>query len=321
MSNRIDMSVWQGRVDSEESDPALRWHQAIVALDDNSPAGATTLLGFACDAGVKRNKGRAGASEGPVAIRKALADLSCDADKPIIDAGDVNCIDNQLERAQTELADTIAGLLGRDLKITLLGGGHEIAWGSFQGIMQHLHQTGEQTSKVGIINFDAHLDLRNPQEGATSGTPFRQIAKWCRDNNHEFLYQVIGVSPSVNTSALFGYARSVNVDWLEDADAHMGNIEAIRIRLQEFIGAVDYLYITICLDVCSSAIAPGVSAPAGVGISSTVLINILRSIRAVSRELAIPIILTEVAEMNPRFDPDGRTARLAARLVWELQYS
>ena len=29
-------------------------------------------------------------------------------------------------------------------------------------------------------------------------------------------------------------------------------------------------------------------------------------------------LLTDVAEFNPRFDPDGRTARTAARLVYEL---
>jgi formiminoglutamase len=30
------------------------------------------------------------------------------------------------------------------------------------------------------------------------------------------------------------------------------------------------------------------------------------------------LALGEVAELNPRFDPDGRTARVAARLVEQL---
>lgn len=318
MTDRIEQSPWVGRIDAEETKPAPRWHQVISPLDDSSPQGANVLLGFACDAGVERNKGRTGASEGPLAIRKALANLSYDVEKPLFDAGDVDCIDNQLERAQKSLADTIASLLHRQMKLVVLGGGHEIAWGSFQGIMQHLLQTAEQSPKVGIINFDAHLDLRNPVQGANSGTPFRQIAEWCSDNNHQFLYQVIGVSPSANTAALFDYARAKNVSWLEDVDVHIGNNQLMKTRLREFLRRVDYLYITICLDVLSAAIAPGVSAPAGVGISADVLINVLRTIHTISSELSIPIILTDVAEMNPRYDLDGRTARLAARLVWEI---
>ena len=98
----------------------------------------------------------------------------------------------------------------------------------------------------------------------------------------------------------------------------MANINAITTRLQEFLHPVDYIYLTICLDVCSASLAPGVSAPAGVGISNDVLINLVRCIRRISAERAIPIILADVAEMNPRYDPDGRTARLAARLVWEI---
>jgi len=318
MSDQINMSPWQGRIDAEESRPAPRWHQVISPLDDLSPRGAIALLRFTCDAGVARNKGRVGASDGPVAIRKALANLSYDGEKPVFDAGDVDCIDNQLESAQENLANTIASLLDRQMKLTLLGGGHEIAWGSFQGIMQHLQHSAERTPKVGIINFDAHLDLRNSAEGANSGTPFRQIAEWCSDNGHEFLYQVIGISPSANTAALFEYAQAKNVNWLEDTDVHVGNIDAIKTRLQEFIRPVDYLYITVCLDVFSAAIAPGVSAPAGVGISAEVLIKVLRTIRTISKALAAPIILTDIAEMNPRYDLDGRTARLAARLVWEI---
>ena len=68
MSSRIDMSAWQGRVDSEEN-PALRWHQVIAPFDDGAAPGSGVVLGFVCDEGVKRNKGRVGASGGPVACR------------------------------------------------------------------------------------------------------------------------------------------------------------------------------------------------------------------------------------------------------------
>ena len=318
MSWQVDMSAWQGRVDSEEAVAALRWHQVVAQLDEQSEPGAKVLLGFACDEGVKRNKGRPGAVDGPEAIRRSLANLSFQGDQSVYDAGNIGCIDGNLEAAQISLANTVSNLLGRDLNVTVLGGGHEIAWGSYQGIVQYLNTINDETSKVGIINFDAHLDLRNPAHGCSSGTLFRQIAEWCEQEEKAFRYHVIGLNPTANTTALIEYAKSKNVTWVEDVDTHLVNLDKICAGLRDFMADLDYLYLTICLDVFTAAIAPGVSAAASVGISSELVIRLLREILSLSAELEVPILLSDVAELNPQVDIDQRTARLAARLVWEL---
>lgn len=311
------MSPWQGRVDSEETTHSLRWHQKVAPLDGPKP-GSKVLLGFACDEGVRRNKGRPGASDGPDAIRKSLANLSYEGDQTVFDAGNVNCTNGDLPAAQMTLAHTIEELLDKKMHVTVLGGGHEIAWGSFQGIARHLENAKAGSKAVGIVNFDAHLDLRNPVDGATSGTPFRQIAQWCEQEGKIFSYHVIGVNLSANTTALVEFAQSKNVSWVEDIDVHVANLDRICAGLRHFIDPVDYLYVTICLDVFKAAIAPGVSAPASLGISGEVVVHLLRRIRSICTELGVPIILSDIAEMNPHHDIDQRTAGLAARLVWEL---
>ena len=79
---------------------------------------------------------------------------------------------------------------------------------------------------------------------------------------------------------------------------------------EEFVARVDRVHLTIDLDALPASVAPGVSAPAGFGIS-------LDSVRAVVRAVVGSgrLGLLEVAELNPSFDVDGRTARTAARLV------
>ena len=70
------MFKWQGRIDSEDGIEGLRWHQKVNELEvgeDNSLANSVTLVGFESDLGVAFNKGRVGASDGPNAIRQALA--------------------------------------------------------------------------------------------------------------------------------------------------------------------------------------------------------------------------------------------------------
>ena len=70
--NGIDMSVWQGRQDPEDGELALRWHDRVQPWQENREPGVV-LLGFACDEGVRRNKGRVGAAGAPLAVRKLLA--------------------------------------------------------------------------------------------------------------------------------------------------------------------------------------------------------------------------------------------------------
>ena len=64
------------------------------------------LVGFECEEGVRRNKGRLGAAKAPNQIRKSLASIPYHANKEnIIDVGNVTCDGNKLEEAQKKLED------------------------------------------------------------------------------------------------------------------------------------------------------------------------------------------------------------------------
>jgi len=304
---RADLSLWSGRTDRGVA--ALRWHQVIDDPDDGAPG--TCLFGFASDRGVRLNQGRPGASAGPDTLRRALGNLPAPAERPVYDAGTVTVADD-LAAGQDAYAERVARLLDAGHTVIGLGGGHEIAWGSYQGLARHLDQ-GDEPARIGIVNFDAHFDLREPVEGGTSGTPFRQIADDCGRRATGFHYLCLGVSEAANTRALFDFADAAGVRYLVDIDCSEQRAEPL---LQALIAEVDALYVTVCLDALPAAVAPGVSAPAGFGISLEFVIRCLRRIRAMSPERPWPV--ADVAEFNPRYDVDGRTARSAARLIWEL---
>ncbi|MGI9283775.1 MAG: formimidoylglutamase, partial [Pseudomonadales bacterium] len=228
MYKPADMNVWQGRIDTEEDVPALRWHQKIQCWNrDSNLNHNAALLGFACDEGVRRNNGRVGAYEGPRAIRSALANMAYLSETRVFDAGDVFCDDENLEQAQTLLAQHISHILAHDGFPLVLGGGHEMAWGSFQGIVQHLNDT-DAGKNLGIINFDAHFDLRNPKTLPNSGTPFRQMTNWCQANGMPFHYEVFGINPTANTSALFHFAQQHDVAWHTDLDCSLSNLHNLK---------------------------------------------------------------------------------------------
>lgn len=304
-----DMARWSGRIDSE-GDLARRWHQDVGPWTEESAPGVA-LLGFASDEGVRRNQGRTGAAEGPAAVRRALAGLPVHSDRPLWDAGDVCCDDGNLEAAQQDAAQHVARLLNSGQFPVVVGGGHEVAYATFCGLEQFLGGSADRP-RIGIINFDAHFDLRQSGE-STSGTPFAQIADRCAARGWPFRYLCLGVSETGNTGALYATARRLGVQWISDGDLTGWRLAEVEQMLDAFMDGCDHLYLSIDLDVFPAGQAPGVSAPAACGVAVPVVETLMERIRASGR-----LRVADIAELNPRFDQDGHTARLAARLIHRL---
>ncbi|OEY65369.1 formimidoylglutamase [Marinobacter sp. X15-166B] len=309
MGTEFDRSVWQGRTDPEINSD--RWHQRIEPLTDQAIPGCA-LIGFASDAGVARNRGRVGAAEGPTAIRQALAPLAWHRHNPAYDAGTVHCQGDGLESAQQALAERLVPILDAGHLPIVLGGGHEVAYASWCGLASHLARA-EPCPRVAIINLDAHFDLRDHAHVRSSGTPFSQIAEDCQSRGWPFHYACLGVSRSANTQALYERAATLNVMVREDRDMHFAALPALQRDLNAFIAACDHVYLTIDLDVLPAAEAPGVSAPSAHGVSITLLEPLIETVRDSGK-----LRLADLAELNPTFDLDRRTAKVAARLIHAL---
>lgn len=258
------------------------------------------IIGFNSDIGVIRNNGRQGAALGPDAIREVLAKLNIE----LADYGNVDVPGDDLEAAQAELGQKIASL--REQKITplVLGGGHETAYGHYLGLHPEF---GDK--KLLIINFDAHFDLRPilADNKGSSGTPFTQIANL---RQADFNYFVLGIQPSANSRQLFDKAHELKTEFIY-ASEFIENLAAIKTKLEAKIAKFDYIYLSFCLDVFNQAFAPGVSAPQALGLSTYQVMPLLDIIFESEKLVAMDIV-----ELNPTYDLDNQTARLAAQLAW-----
>ncbi len=301
-------SLWQGR---EESLPAQRFYQLVQCEDVRSHQGngesGRCLIGFACDEGVKRNLGRVGAKEGPDAIRGQLAKLACHTQAPIVDFGNISCPDDKLEQAQQGFASLVSQLHQLGHKTYALGGGHEIAWAHFKGLSDHY-------SSLGIINFDAHFDIRPYSDGkASSGTPFSQVKAFCDEQSRPFGYCCLGIEPNANTPALFNTAQEWNIPFLPAKAMQNESLAWQTAFLDNFLFAYDHIYLTICMDVFNASAAPGVSAPQPLGLDPSLVIPLLKYIQQSGKVVGI-----DIAEFSPRLDETNKTAHLAASLLGRL---
>ena len=207
-------NLWEGRKSPTELGVQY-WHQQVKFSNLVKPGPEISkskigLLGYTCDEGVKRNNGRIGAAAGPDEIRIELARLAFHkVSQSITDFGNLLCVDRDLVGCQNSLATVSERLLDFNIFPIILGGGHDMAYGHFKGIQKGLQKRG--VSKIGIINFDAHFDLRPVEKEPNSGTPFNQILT---EHPHEVRYFALGIQKASNTKELFAIAKQKKVKYL-----------------------------------------------------------------------------------------------------------
>ena len=300
-------NIWQGRWDGEE----LLFHRIFQRVKgeqnyDNILPNDFVLHGFAVDEGVRRNKGRQGAKDAPDVIRKNMSNFPVVLpDFSMLDFGNITCEDGHLENAQNSLAKNVSKVLLKGGKSLVLSGGHEVTYAHYLGL-----KTAFPEQKIGIINIDAHFDNRQPEKGVgpSSGTGFWQIAQEGPINSLH-----IGIQRNSNTLKLFDTAHQYGMKYILADELFFENLPSIYQRIDELLDNVDFAYLTICMDVFNASIAPGVSASAYNGIfADATFMHFYRHILKNNKLVAL-----DVAEVNPSFDIQDRTARLAACLVNE----
>jgi formiminoglutamase len=272
----------------------------------SGPEGATcVLVGFPVDEGVLRNGGRPGAAQGPAALRRALARLTPDPTRfgafvdlveRTWDLGDL-VPGGDLAGDQETLARLLAPPLERGAIAVILGGGHETALAHFLG-----HAAAGRS--VSVLNWDSHPDVRPLREGrGHSGSPFREILEHrcgrCTG------YQVVGLNPHV-----------VAKSHLEYLDAHSGRYQfgpgLTPARIDEIYAELrGDAMVSFDLDAIEQGAAPGVSAPAAIGLTPALWLH------AAFRAGCCPAVRSiDIVELCPPLDRDDQTARLAALTVW-----
>lgn len=302
--------LWTGRKSPAGIAPQY-WYQHVECLSlmnlEANEAPSFGLIGYACDEGVKRNFGRVGAVEGAKAIREKLGKLPLHFDKSITDFGDITCLDGDLESCQDAFSFAIGSLISKGIFPIGLGGGHDIAYAHYMGLKKALPK-----KRIGIINFDAHFDLRPVESKPNSGTPFNQILSEYNKIEEPVDYFAIGIQKQSNTKQLFEIAEKYNVNFVfnDACDTSKESLHQLQNKLKLIIENNDYLYVSIDLDGFSSAYAAGVSAPSPFGFSPTFVYKVLEFLLKSEK-----VISCDVAELNPKYDQDQQTASLAAKLI------
>ncbi len=307
--------AWGGRDDGP--DPAsARMHQRIRPIDLDRVAslarGSIVIVGYPNEQGVRTNKGRGGAAAGPKAIRRAMGSLPCHWPVEFYDLGDVADKDAPTATVQAKVAEAVSAIAAAGGRPLVLGGGHDVAFGTWQGVAESV-----KPSRSGVlsINIDAHLDNRqlgmdsNGRPLPSSGTSYTQMQDWCAAQDVPFRAIALGIQRMSNTRLLLERAQAsgYQIAWRDEVVTG-----ACRELLASALNAPGAIHLTIDLDALAMSVAPGVSAPNGAGLQVVDIVQLLDMVPW-GRVAAV-----DIAELAPGLDAEERTARAAAAIVFEV---
>jgi formiminoglutamase len=293
------------------TDPAL-FHSRDDAMDRrlgevvgrtpaDYPAADVVLLGCPQDMGVRRNQGRAGARDAPAAIRRILYTFPV-TEKisrfSILDAGDIP-VDGRLEDIHRRHRRVVEQILGDGKTVIVLGGGNDISYPDARAL-------AEVAAELLAFNIDSHFDVR-ADEPRNSGTPYRQLMEGGFLPPENF-YE-LGVKEAVNAPAYRDYVeqKGVHVFTLEDLRRRDGEMLVSTILKER---DADAIFWGFDLDAVRTVDAPGVSATYPIGLTAEEICALARLAGGDPRSRIL-----EISEVNPQFDVDRRTCRLAAMMI------
>jgi formiminoglutamase len=281
-----------------------RLGEAVKYLPENYKQASFVIIGSPQDKGVQRNKGRTGARDAPDEIRAELYKLVVNEkieSLNLFDLGDVK-IQNTLEGTHEVQEKIISRLLVDGKKIIALGGGNDISYPDCKALSNY-------NRNLLAINIDSHPDVRFDIP-RNSGTPYRMLLEENLIDGNSF-YE-IGLKPYSFSPVYEKYLEEKNVPvYTFDRVRELGLKNLLENILSE--NKNEIIFWGFDMDSVRGLEAPGVSAPASYGLTSDEAVEVARIAGGDKRTR-----IFEISEVNPAFDIDKRTSRLAAIMIWSL---
>lgn len=295
---RPDPALLYRREDA--SDPRMGEYVATSPAD--YAAAQVVILGCPQDEGVRRNRGRPGAAGGPAAIRAALYRLGLSGIEGlrIFDLGDT-LIQPNLGATHAIQRQIVGRAIADGKTLIVLGGGNDISFPDCAGL-------ADVAGPVLALNVDAHYDVR-ADSPPNSGTPYRQLLEGGHIAAERFVE--LGGQPFANSAAYAHYLATIGVRAYSLRDVRAAGLSSLLGEILRTPAAS--IFWGLDMDVVRADEAPGVSAPNPLGMSGEEFCLLAELAGGEPRSR-----LLELSELNPTYDIDGRTARLAATAIWSF---
>ena len=225
-------------------------------------------------------------SSGPDKILEASQELeifdgkSIPAESGIYTYPHVNCRGRK-EEVLNRVADQVEEIFQMEKIPVLLGGDHSISNGAFLAILREIEKG---SVNVGIVQIDAHADLKESDEGSLYTDS--SVMKRALDMGFP-IYQMGVRSLSPGEMDL---RKERNIPYRDASDLCSGNSTREVTLSPDF---PDFIYLTIDMDALDPSIFPGTSHPEPGGLSWYQILSLISSLAERHNIIGFDIVGTE----------------------------
>jgi len=229
-------------------------------------------------------------------------------DLRVVDAGDVEMYSGDIEAALPALEAAVEKVARAGAVPITLGGDHSIAYPDAKGVANVLGH-----GRISMIHFDAHADTGDIEFGSLwgHGQPMRRLIESGALRGDRFLQIGLrGYWPPPDTLDWMAGVSMRSYEMTEIGERGLDECltEAFTIAMDD----CDGVFLSVDVDVCDPAHAPGTGTPEPGGITARQLLDAVRRIN-----LELPVVGVDVVEVSPPYDHAEITAFLANRVVLE----
>ena len=249
-----------------------------------------------------------GCDQAPYRLRETLrriglydVDTGRELSSRIADHGDADIAGLSIEEATPVIRETVTTAVERRA-LTLVAGGNNAV------TRPALLALGDLKS-VGLITLDAHLDMRDLDQGLSNGNPVRALI---RDGLPGANIAQVGLAAFANTQAMHRDALDAGNCLVSMADLRRDGIEAAIDRAFDHVSHCEAVLVDCDIDVIDRAqmpAAPG-ARPGGMAVE-----DFFWAVRTLAAEPRVKAI--DLTEWDPPLDPTDLSALTAARWVAE----
>ena len=290
-----------------------------LVTDESGLGGAdVAIIGAPMD---EAASDRPGTRFGPRAIRLADAYGTSPPSRPnmalgvdpfrdlaVVDRGDADVAPGDPEQSHVAIRRVVGEVAAAGVVPVVLGGDHSIAHPDVAAVAEAL-----RPDPLGLVHLDAHADTASELHGVvrSHGTPFRLLVdEGSLRGEHVVQLGLRGYWPGPQE---FDWARECGVRWHLMEEIRQRGIDVVTEEAITAMEGLEHVFLSVDVDVCDPAFAPGTGTPEPGGLSAG---DLLASVRRLSA--ALPIAGLEVVEVSPPYDHAEITALLAHRVVLEV---
>lgn len=285
---------------SLSTDP--HWPTAADWIERKPPARSVGSLGIL---GVPVREGsitRGRCDLGPSAVRNALTKFSLYdfatnrelTDLAVVDFGDLDVADATLAAASSRITAAVREAIQEAHAVVLLGGNNSITRPACHGLSDDLAQCA-------LLTLDAHLDLRDLDNGLSNGNPVRGLLQDGLPGNH--IIQ-IGIQSFANSGAYADVAREAGIEVVHLSDVRVRGIGAVVLAaLQRLSDAAQFIYVDFDVDALDRVFSPASPGSRPGGLLPAELLLAARLCGANKKVIACDIV---------EFDPSKDIADIGA---------